>query len=394
MQATRYLIFSLLISTMVICGGCASPKIITNNTSTADKSFRSTRTTAISAQGSAIQAANLSQQTSSPRPSDSITLSPGDKVQITIPEGEEFSGIFEIDLDGSLHLPYLKPIIARGRTIDDLTLAIHQVLIIEGIFKQQFLSVTVSPVQWAPSNIIVKGSVYNPGNIMINERNYNNDFNPVNAQSGDFAHKRSLSSALKAAGGLRPDADLRNISLIRNNQTYIVDMSGILSGNPVNNPPLTSGDQIIIPSVGYLQTELMRPSIVTPPGFRVYLSNLTIPADSNNKASNNKFASSLPPGARLLKGAMSANCVGGTASVNAKRHVILVGIDPMTSTTRVLQRSLSELIAEPNNDHTNPYLLPEDSIACYDSGMTNARDISRAIADFLRPFAILSGGVL
>lgn len=377
--------------------GCTTTKILPNTHAKAAANFRVTRPTVINASYQLSENNKQHDQSQHQNRSQSmyrIKLSPGDKVEITIPEGDEFSGIFTIEMDGTLRIPYLQPIIATGQSTEQLAQYIRDVLVLSGLFKKEFAQVNVNPIQWAPTTIVIRGSVYNPGNILINQRNHQEGFNPVNSRTGDFAHKRLLSSALKAAGGLKPDADMRNIRLIRNGETSTLNMSGLVNGAFVIDPQLASGDQIIVPSVGYLQTELLRPSIVTPPGFRVYLSNLTIPADSNNKASNNKYASSLPPGSRLLKGAMSANCVGGTASVNAKRHIILVGVDPLTGQTRVMKRSLQELLAQPNNDAVNPYLMPEDSIACFDSGMTNARDFARAISDFLKPFAILSGGAL
>lgn len=410
-------ILSSIIASIIICSGCTTGKILPDSQSLADPDFRKTRAAPVIAlqpqpnmnqdvtakpvtfrarhNAAYVPATRLSEQAPVNTPlSQQIRLSPGDKISVMVPEGTEFSGIFTINLDGTLNLPYIKPIVASGKSTQELAATLRKILILQGLFKADFVQVDVSPVQWAATNIVVSGAVYNPGNIMINQRSHTEDYNPVDSLTGDFAYKRLLSSALKAAGGVRPDADLRNITLIRNNRSYSIDLSGVTTGKPITNPALTNNDQIIIPSVGYLQTELMRPTVITPPGFRIYLSNLTIPADSNNKASNNKFASSVPPGSRLLKGAMTANCVGGTASVNANRHVILAGIDPLTNTTHTLQRSLKELLTEPNNDSINPYLMPEDSIACYDSGMTNARDIARSIGDFLRPFAIMSGAAL
>lgn len=386
------------IGIFIICNslwGCTTTKILPDTQAKAQTSFRTTRP--MIPQNNALSINQSALNTTKQHRSKDIyiaKLSPGDKIEVTIPEGDEFSGIYTIEMDGTLRIPYLKPIVATGQSTLQLAKIIRDVLVLNGLFKNEFVQVAVNPVQWAPTTIVIRGSVYNPGNILINQRNHQQNFNPVTSRTGDFAHKRLLSNALKAAGGLKPDADLRNIQLIRNGKTSTLDMSGLVNGGFVIDPPLASGDQVIVPSVGYLQTELLRPTVVTPPGFRVYLSNLTIPADSNNKAANNKYASSLPLGSRLLKGSWSANCVGGTASVNAKRHIILVGADPLTGQTRVLKRSLQELLAQPNNDAVNPYLMPEDSIACFDSGMTNARDFARAIGDFLRPFAILSGGAL
>jgi len=59
----------------------------------------------------------------------------------------------------------------------------------------------------------------------------------------------------------------------------------------------------------------------------------------------------------------------------------------------VTQKSIQELLANPNADQVNPYLLPNDHVACFDSSVTNWRDIGRAISDILSPVKILGGGL-
>ncbi len=320
-----------------------------------------------------------------------ITLSPGDRVRVMIPEGEEFSGIFEVDLNGTIQLPYLRSIVAVNQSLQELEKYIADALVLKGYFKRRFVDVTITPLQWAQTNILVKGAVNNPGYTLINDRKSEEMEYDQEQQSGDFAYKRQLSSALRAAGGLTPDANYRDITLTRNGVSYALDLSGMLSGEPSDDPILVDGDQIIVPTIGYLQEDLLRPSRLTAPGFRTYISNLSIGAGNNTGASVGKYTNNLPPGSRLLTAAMSGNCVGGTVSVNASRYVILVGKDPLTDSLRVMKRSLKQMLDGPNEDLMNPYLLPEDHIACFDSEITNLRDIGRALSDFLGPLKILIG---
>ncbi len=323
--------------------------------------------------------------------SSRLTLSAGDRVRVMIPEGEEFSGIFEVDLDGALHLPYLRDIESVGKTLPELERLVEDSLVLKGYFKRSFVEVTITPLQWAQTNILVKGAVNNPGYTLINDRKTTEMEYDQEQESGDFAYKRKLSSALRAAGGVAPDANLKDITLTRNGVSYAIDLSGVLSGEKSIDPVLVDGDQIIVPSIGYLQEELLRPSRLTAPGFRTYISNLSISAGNNTGASVGKYTNNLPPGSRLLTAAMSGNCVGGTVSVNASRHIILVGKDPVTDNLRVMRRSLKQMLDAPNQDLMNPYLLPEDHIACFDSEITNLRDIGRALSDFLGPLRIILG---
>ena len=323
-----------------------------------------------------------------------LLMSSGDKLHLQVQSGKEFSGTFTIDVDGYLKIPYLKPIYANGLTPTALTESVKKSFILEHIFKSDFLNITITPAQWSSAFINVKGAVYKPGNIIINQRNFKDESQHIISQSGDFAENRLLSSALKAAGGLRPDADLSRIQLIRKNNHYEYDLSGLISGETIQSDPvLINGDTLIIPSVGYLQKELFSLSRITPPGFRVFMSNLTVPASSNNTSAIGKYSSSLPLGSRLLTAAISANCVGGTQQVNAKRLIVLAGIDIKTNMLHVTQKSIEELLTHPNADQVNPYLLPNDHIACFDSSITNWRDIGRAVSDILSPLRVLGGGL-
>jgi protein involved in polysaccharide export with SLBB domain len=373
---------------------CASKEVLVPSITISEPSFRSTIGMASRKNQNNNINANSQTTMATGRALFNIPiLSPGDKIQVDIHEGEDFSGVYSIDVDGCLKLPYLKPIHAQGLNINDLKAAIHKVLLLEDIFKKEFINISITPIQWSASLVNVKGAVYKPGNTLINQRTKEEYLNPIKSDSGDFANKKLLSSALKAAGGVKPDADLDNIQLVRNNVSQIFNMSGILSGDNFTDPVLTTGDLIIVPSTGYMQKTLLRPSRITPPGFRVFLSNLTVPASSNNSSAIGKYASNLPLGSRLLTAAISANCVGGTTSVNAKRFVILVGNDTQTNVNRTMKRSISELLNMPNSDKTNPYLMPNDMIACFDSNMTNWRDLGRAFADILSPAMILRGGL-
>lgn len=376
--------------TMVLAlSACTTQGVLVPNTSSADPLFRSTKninplkkilknTTPLSALESSFS-----------KPS----LSAGDKIQIDILEGEDFSGRYTIDIDGDLKIPYFKAIKAQGLTLEELKHSINEYLLSNNIVKKEFIDVSITPVQWSASFINVSGAVYKPGNTLINERTKEEYLNPIQTNSGDFANKKLLSSALKAAGGVKPDADLSSIKVIRNGIEQVFDMTGVLSGKAFIDPSLAANDEVIVPSVGYMQKALLRPSRITPPGVRVFLSNLTSPAGSNTAAAIGKYSSNLPLGSRLLTAAMSANCVGGTASINAKRSVILIGNDPRSDRQKTMMRNLSVILNAPNSDIANPYILPNDMVACYDSNITNWRDIARTMADLVSPAALFRGGL-
>jgi polysaccharide export outer membrane protein len=68
---------------------------------------------------------------------------------------------------------------------------------------------------------------------------------------------------------------------------------------------------------------------------------------------------------------------------------ILVTTDLSTGSTKVIQRSIEDLVRNHNRDEFNPYLMPNDGIACYDSSVTNVRAFARTIKDLFDPVSLL-----
>lgn len=318
-----------------------------------------------------------------------LPLSPGDRLRVLVTDGEPFSGMFEIDLDGNLHLPFLNPLPAAGRTAARVEQDLARALVEEQIFRPDFVQVSVKILQWAPVRVLVSGAVFAPGRILTNDRLVETRAYQITQQSGDYPTDRFLTSALRRAGGVRPDADITRVQLIRNGEHLTYDLSGVLSGAPFTDVPLVAGDRVVVPSAGYLQDALMRPSQVTPPGFDVFISNLTVPANSNAESAISKIARSMPYGTRLLRGLIAANCIGGIQSTNASRRAVLVTTDRRSGEILTRERAIDELIRNANHPGINPYLMPNDGIACYDSGATNAGDIAKLISVMLSPALIL-----
>jgi polysaccharide biosynthesis/export protein len=94
----------------------------------------------------------------------------------------------------------------------------------------------------------------------------------------------------------------------------------------------------------------------------------------------------LPYGTRLLSALVSGNCVGGSRATNARRYGVLISRNPRTLETQVIQRSIEELILSADRDSINPFLMPDDAIACYDSAATDAKEVSSLLHAILLPF--------
>ena len=318
-----------------------------------------------------------------------LPLSIGDMVEVQIEQGEGFNGRYVISPDGTIKLPLITPILASGMTTKAVADKIQLALIRENIFHVSTALVSVHVLNLAAVEVSVTGAVFQPGRILINRRHPNTVMKERTSAYGDFTVKRLLSEALRAASGIRPDAKLDQIVLIRNGWQVQVDMSGILTGDkPVDDYSLIAGDQVVVPSTGCFQSHLVRPSQITPKGFRVFMSNLTDSATNNAGGSVSKYATNLPYGTRLLQAAVSANCVGGKEWTNAPRKVLLASKHPITGETQVIQRSVEALMRSANREDINPYLMPNDAVACYDSDVTNLRAVANAITEVVTPFKL------
>lgn len=322
------------------------------------------------------------------KPSLGLPLSPGDKIKLSIPEGELFNGTYKVNLDGTLDVPYLEALLVAGLEPSQVEQALTQVLVEKGLFNSTFIQVAVEVMEWAPVQVSVVGETFEPGRVLINQRPPE-ELAQLNQVSGDYPPGRFLTTAIRAAGGVLPNADIKHIQLVRGEEKSTIDLSGVLTGETTQDLPLIAGDQIVVPDAGRFQNELVRPSQITIEGVRVFLSNLTEPASSNSSAAIGRDATSFVYGSRLSQAVIAANCAGGTRSTNAKRHALLVRTERMGGQTHATDRSIEDLLRDPNDDASNPLLMPDDGVACYDSTVTNIRGVAQILADVFSPFSLL-----
>ncbi|MGD9169744.1 MAG: polysaccharide biosynthesis/export family protein [Candidatus Thiodiazotropha sp.] len=389
----------LLMSTTLLLGGCATPRLDDQLLSEQPylQWIDNERLTGNIVVNSPVQPPAPLNLPKRPDPDTSLPrwiaepppLSPGDRVKVVIQNGEQFSGLYEVDIDGALKLPFLPPLPVAGLQTQAAEQAIVKSLVDAEFFHANRVSVSVRVQQWAPVQVHVSGAVFNPGLVSANVRNPEERTYKSLQSSGDFPPERLLPAALRAAGGVRPDAAINAIQLVRNGKTRHIDLSGLMQGHPVAPVALMSGDSIIVPSNGRIDSTLVTTSAITPPGIRVFLSNLATPAPGNAASAIEKHATSLPYGSRLLTAAISANCVGGTNTTNGSRHVVLIQNDPISGRKEAIKRPVDELLRSPEHNQVNPFIMPNDSIACYDSGITNFRDIARTLNDLVLPITLL-----
>jgi protein involved in polysaccharide export with SLBB domain len=312
---------------------------------------------------------------------DAPVLSPGDLLRITAPGNEAPSGMYEVGNDGVIALEGIGPLRVVGLTQREAEALLNRRLVAAGWFRAQHARVALSLLERGPLRVVVAGAVFQPGRVIINQRAAQETDTARQNAIGAHALGSTLSTAITFAGGVRPDADIGRVELRRGGQLSVLDLTGIVTGDPVNDVMLVDGDRVSVPSRRCFQAELARPTPITPPGVRAYISNLSVPANNNAGAAIGRDATNFPYGIRLLQALASVNCIGGAQMTNADRWAVLISVNPLDGQTEVIERRIEALVRRSDRDAYNPVIMPNDAIACYDSRVTNGRELVRTLSD-------------
>ncbi len=321
------------------------------------------------------------------------TFASGDLLRFHIAGMKQYDGLYKVTDQGNLDLPFASSFPVTNLSRERLIENIENELVRLKWFYQESVKVELSLVRLAPINVSVLGAVFNPGRVAINNQPISKPEDSIQQRAGAFSQDRNLISAISAAGGIRPDADVSKVYLKRNDQLLSVSLRSLVDGHGfIETPTLINGDQILVLSTGVIDSSLIRPSQITPPGMRVFMSNLTAPSLNNAQSAVGADSTRLPYGSSLLDSAISANCIGGTHQANASRSVVMVTRNLGSNQQLVVRRSINQLLANSSNRLVNPFMMPNDAIACYDSQFTNFRDVARGIGEVISP--ILLGRLL
>ena len=306
-------------------------------------------------------------------------LSRNDLLDVRIADDETFNGSYVVSRDGMLKLPFLPPIRAQGRSTDQVEADIATALLADD-FYEDTPRISVRAADFASVSVGVSGAVFEPHAVEIGGVRGDTVDSLRQGASGASTEGRNLSAALRAAGGVRPDADISAVEVRRAGKTYQLDMRGVFEGKNTVDIMLLTGDEVRVPSRQCFQDDLMRPSPISPPGVSLYLSNLIQPAQNNAAAAIGQTVRQVPYGARYMQAVIDANCVGGARTTSANRSAVLFSRNPMTGVSVVIERDIEDLLRRADRDDYDPYLLPGDAMACYDSTVTNIAEIGRVLS--------------
>ena len=312
-------------------------------------------------------------------------LAPGDRLRLRIAgDDDRLSGVHVIGDDGSLSIAGLPRIAATGLSETELQRQLGRALVQARLVRSAATPVDLRLIETAGVSVAVSGAVFAAGTVRAGERASEDRIGQKEGTaSGDANAGRNLATALRSAGGVRPDADVGQVYLVRGSQWTMVDFNAAVAGTAASSIAVAAGDRVIVPSTGCFRADLVRPTPITQPGIRVHMSNLSRSAGNNASAAIGRDTNNLPYGTRLLQGLTEMNCVGGSA-MNASRRAVLISRNPINGQSIVIERQIEKLVRGADRDASDPYLMPGDALACYDSRMMNFADainlVSGAIA--------------
>lgn len=308
-------------------------------------------------------------------------LTRNDLVNIRISDDDTFNGDYVVSRDGTIKLPFLSPVRAQGRLTDQIEDDIAAQLIAGDFFAER-PRISARVADFASVTVGVAGAVFEPHSVEIGGVQGDRVDSRRQGALGASTEGRNLSAALRAAGGVRPDADISAVEVRRSGKLYVLDMRGVFEGQNAVDIMLLTGDEITVQSRNCFQEDLMRPSPISPPGVSLFLSNLTQPAAGNALSAIGRDVRQIPYGTRYLQAVIDTNCVGGARSTSAHRSSVLFSRNPVTGVSVVIERDIEDLLRRADRDDYDPYLLPGDSLACYDSTVTNIGEIGRVLGGF------------
>lgn len=161
-------------------------------------------------------------------------LGSGDRINITVFQLPQYSGEFEVSVEGTINLPVVGKVEIEGLNLEEASVRIKE-------SYSQILnnpSISASITQRRNLNIAVSGEIQHPGSYVLDASN---------------AELPTLTEALTEAGGIRMSANISSIEIVRQDQAVpyriIVNLLELIQeGNIASDITLRDGDRIIVPA--------------------------------------------------------------------------------------------------------------------------------------------------
>ncbi len=283
---------------------------------------------------------------------NNYVLGPGDKVRLDVYGAPEYGGDFVLLLDGTISLPVTGQIALSGLTLSGASEAIAQ------RYAPYLRSPTVSlvPTTLRPLQVGVVGAVERPGTYTV----------PV--QNNDTVTFPRLTDALRLAGGVSSQADIRQIDVYRPDrfgqaQVLRVNLWDLLQdGNMSGDVVLRSGDTIAIPVATALdpaEAAQLGDANFSPEAVTIYV------VGEVDRPGPVQVSPNTPLNQVLL-------AAGGFDTQRADNDT--VGLIRLNADGSVEERAVAINLSDGINEETNPLLRDDDVVVVDRSGLATFSD--------------------
>ncbi|EAW35495.1 SLBB domain-containing protein [Lyngbya sp. PCC 8106] len=194
------------------------------------------------AQASAVpQTSSVNLSFNPPQTEDAYRLGSGDRISINIFQAPQYSGEFEVLVNGTVNLPQIGGVVLEGLTLEQAATLIATQYESARILRQP--RITVSLVTSRPLIIGIAGEVHRPGSYTL---------------SLEGSKLPTVSRAIKIAGGITQSANLEQVQLRRprrdgSEEIINVNLWQLLqTGNLSYDSSLRDGDTIFIPTMSQI----------------------------------------------------------------------------------------------------------------------------------------------
>jgi polysaccharide export outer membrane protein len=202
------------------------------------------------------------QSTINPLSQPTNRLKSGDRIRLVVAGFPDLSGEQIIMSDGSLQFPLAGTVAIAGQTPSEAVTTITEAL--RPYIRRPQVGLAVVSIR-AP-RISIMGEVLRPGPRVLGSTESQSSNGITPAIGGE--NFQTLSNALVEAGGITPNADIRNITIRRLNfnPTSLENKGGkteikvnlwetIQMGDLASDPPLVDGDEITVPAAQLSATD-------------------------------------------------------------------------------------------------------------------------------------------
>ncbi|NEO25531.1 MAG: sugar ABC transporter substrate-binding protein [Kamptonema sp. SIO4C4] len=226
-------------------------------------------------------------------------------------------------------------------------------------------------------NIVVIGEVFRPGPYTVGGTARTGQAGVPGGGGGGQGVSPTVTRAIQSAGGIKPQADVRNIRVRRltsnqSQQTLTVNLWELLQeGDARQDIVLQEGDTIIVPRAETLTPE--EASQLATASFSPDQISVNIVGEVERPGTLQ-----VPPNTPVNQAILAA---GGFNIRAQDNHVDLIRLNPDGTITR---RPIPVDFGQGINEETNPVLRNEDIILVYTSGLSSFSDL---VSEATRPFS-------